>query len=495
VPMNPGIFRRRTGSYLLGAVIVASSVFAVAWGQAGANASDAASGPLVVSTVNSRYFSVGSGNHEKPVYLTGSNLWNNLQDGPGFGNCDQPGPAFDWTAYLDFLQSRRMNFIRGWRWEHFKFKLRPDLDTGGPYCVAPQPWARTSTGTAYDGGPRFDLDRFDQAYFDRLRARIIEAGDQNIYVSVMLFEGFCLHVCDDDTITAGHPFDGQNNINGIDIDAIEDYQSASVPASVLALQRAYIRKVIDTVQDLGNVLYEVANESWTGSVSWQYDVIDYVKQYETDMGYDKHPVGMSAIWPGGHDSDLYASPADWIMPGIFAPRFGENSDYRNDPPAATGAKVIISDDDHYSPCDVDALWAWRSLVRGVYSSQLDCGIGDPAHPNPDFDYLEPARLAQGDARRQADRMDLLAMEPRGDLTSTGYALANPGREYLVLQPEDSAALTVTLLPGAYKVRWFHIDDRIWQTAPKVTVATATTTTFTSPFATPGPATLYLKRKP
>jgi hypothetical protein len=35
-------------------------------------------------------------------------------------------------------------------------------------------------------------------------------------------------------------------------------------ARVRALQEAYVRKVIDTVQDLPNVLYEVANESSGG---------------------------------------------------------------------------------------------------------------------------------------------------------------------------------------------------------------------------------------
>ena len=38
----------------------------------------------------------------------------------------------------------------------------------------------------------------------------------------------------------------------------------------------------------------------------------------------------------------------------------------------------------------------------------------------------------GDTLRFAERMNLIAMEPRGDLSSTGYALANPGEEYLVL---------------------------------------------------------------
>jgi Family of unknown function (DUF6298) len=446
-----------------------------------------ADGPLVVSSENPRFFTAGSGG--KAVYLVGVNLWNNLQDGVGTGTCDDPGPLFDFREYLDFLKDHRQNFIRLWRWEHFKFRLPPGLDTGGPYCVTPHPWARTGGRTAYDGGAKFDLSRFDQAYFDRLRQRVVDAGNRGIYVSVMLFEGFCLHLCDEDTIIAGHPFDSQNNVNGIDIDSIDDYQGTSVSPTVLALQRAYIRKVIDTVQDLDNVLYEVANESYTGSVDWQYGVIEYVKQYEDDQGYEEHPVGMSAIWPDGEEEWLFDSPADWVMPGTYPPP----PDYRDDPMASDGTKVVISEDDHYAPCDVDAVWAWKSLTRGLSSSQLDCGIGDPANPSSDFDHLEPARLAQGDARRQADTIDLLAMVPRGDLTSTEYALANVGEEYLVHQPADSASsFRVTLAAGTYKPKWFNIEARTWIGVPKITVVGTQTVSFTPPFASPSPSVLYLR---
>jgi len=259
----------------------------------------------------------------------------------------------------------------------------------------------------------------------------------------------------------------------------------------LGLQRAYIREVIDTVHDLDNVLYEVANESATGSVDWQYGVIDHVKRYEDEQAYEAHPVGMSAIWPDGEEEWLFDSPADWVMPGTYpAP-----PDCRDDPPASDGTKVVISEDDHYAPCDVDAVWAWRSLTRGLSSSQLDCGIGDPAIPNPDFDHLEPARVAQGDARRQADTMDLLAMTPRGDLTSTEYALADVGEEYLVLQPADSSAsFTVTLAAGTYQPRWFDIETRTWTGAPELTVVSpqAQAVSVTPPFASPGPSVLHLR---
>jgi hypothetical protein len=474
------------GVTVVAAAVAVSVLFgAVPRGGPAAGAAISADGPLVVSSENPRFFTAGSG---EAVYLVGSNLWNNLQDGAGLGSCDQPGPSFDWTAYLDFLESHHMNFIRGWRWEHFKFELPPDLDTGGPYCVAPHPWQRNGPGVGYDGKPKFDLATFDETYFDRLRARIIEAGDRGIYVSVMLFEGFCLHECDEETMVAGHPFDGQNNVNDVDIDSIEDYQSANVAGPVVALQRAYLRKVIDTVHDLDNVLYEVANESWTGSVPWQYDVIDYVKQYESEMDYQTHPVGMSAIWPQGSDDWLFESPADWIMPGTYPPV----ADYRNDPPAATGAKVIISDDDHYAPCDVDALWAWKSFTRGLYSSQLDCAIGDPTQPNPDFDFLESARLAQGDVRRLTDEIDLWATEPRGDLTSTGYALANPGVEYIILQPEPDARFTATVAAGTYRLSWFNVETRTWTGAAEITAVGEQVVDFTPPFASPGPVVLHLR---
>ena len=152
---------------------------------------------------------------------------------------------------------------------------------------------------------------------------------------------------------------------------------------------------------------------------------------------------------------------------------------------------MISDSDHYLPCQTTPVWAWKSLTRGLNPDMLDCGIGDAANPLPDFD---PVRDALGDTRRQASRMKLLAMEPRGDLSSTGYALAAPGKEYLVLRPEEaSTAFTVTLAPGVYRTEWFNLTDRRWTTAPNVTVAGTRTKTFTPPFATPTPAVLYLRR--
>ena len=63
-----------------------------------------------------------------------------------------------------------------------------------------------------------------------------------------------------------HPYNVKNNINGINGDPSNTgngytIQTTSEPAAVLEAQQAYVRKVIDTVDDLDNVLYEISNES------------------------------------------------------------------------------------------------------------------------------------------------------------------------------------------------------------------------------------------
>ncbi|MHC4789194.1 MAG: hypothetical protein ACYS8K_08355, partial [Planctomycetota bacterium] len=56
-------------------------------------------------------------------------------------------------------------------------------------------------------------------------------------------------------------------------------------------------------------------------------------------------------------------------------------------------------------------------------------------------------------RLWADRTDLAALEPHGDLASTGYCLAAPGAEYLVYAPEGEP-LTLEAPPGRYRCTWF-----------------------------------------
>jgi hypothetical protein len=208
---------------------------------------------------------------------------------------------------------------------------------------------------------------------------------------------------------------------------------------------------------------------------------------------------------------LLKSRAEWISPGYDDEIFTEGrhpmapgsppSRWFADPPPADGAKVIISDTDHYAPGLGDALWAWKSFLRGHHPILMDFGLisglepgGEPASGGlPPFEFYEPARFAMGDTRRYAERIDLIRMEPRGDLTSTGFALADPDREYLVLEPTgDGKSFTIQLGPGRYAVEWFGVAARESKSGDEVGGSPNGTPSFTSPFAE-GPAVLYLKR--
>jgi hypothetical protein len=73
-------------------------------------------------------------------------------------------------------------------------------------------------------------------------------------------------------------------------------------------------------------------------------------------------------------------------------------------------------------------------------------------------------------------------------------LANPGEEYLVLQPTEAAEpFSVTLDPGTYAVTWFSVGPRETVETGEATVEDSTVVSFSAPFEPGGPAALYLKR--
>jgi hypothetical protein len=222
------------------------------------------------------------------------------------------------------------------------------------------------------------------------------------------------------------------------------------------------------------------------------------------MGYDKHPVGMTFHYPVADQSKandpLWNGPADWISPGFDAGPAPSNSRWLMDPPANDGTKVVLSDTDHYSPFSSNALWAWKSFLRGHNPILYDLGIvsgvnpPEPSSGTPSYESLEPARYAMGDTLRFAERINLARMAPHGDHSSTGYALADPGQEYLVLEPnEQGASFTVRLAAGAYAVEWHNVNRRETAQADKLVIENSTTIRFSAPFETSGPAVLYLKK--
>jgi hypothetical protein len=272
----------------------------------------ATAGPLRVHPQNGRYFADATG---RAVYLTGAHTWNNLSD---MAKGDPP-PEFDFAQYLDFLDRHHHNFVRLWRWELTRWDAATTQQYTAQtdmYTIAPHPWKRTGPGAALDGRPKFDLRQFDPAYFERLRERLRAARDRGVFVSVMLFEGWGVQHLPD--AWKSHPFHPSNNVQGFDGDAGGDGRgllthTLQLPA-VTRLQEAYVRHLIDSVNDLDNVLYEIINESGAYSVPWQYHLIRFIKAYQQDKP-QQHPVGMTFSYSRdkaqrGTNAMLFDSPAE-----------------------------------------------------------------------------------------------------------------------------------------------------------------------------------------
>jgi len=441
----------------------------------------AASGPLRAHPSNPRWFADGSG---RAVLLAGSHVWQNLQDSGLLirGATSNPPPAFDYEGYLNRLQRYNHNFFRLWRWETTKWT---DNYTDGlvKYC-RPHPWLRSGPGLAADRLPKFDLTRFDGEYFQRLRQRVEAAGRRGFYVAVMLFEGWEIQFSD---AWDNHPFHAPNNINEVEADLNGDgrglefntLDGSLMGRRVRQLQEAYVRKVIDTVNDLDNVLYEIANEAHGQSTEWQYAMIRFVKDYESRKA-KQHPVGMTFQYRGGSNRALYDSPADWISPNPGDAK----EDYRYNPCAGCTTKVVVNDTDHlWGHTAGDNLWVWRSFTRGLNVLFMEEMLPSPT-------WQDSARQAMGQVRRYGERMDLAALHPENDLSNTGYCLAARGKEYLVFQ-QDRGEFTVNLkdVSGEFAAEWLNIN--LDKALPAGVVAGGGVRTFTTPF--PGPAALYLKR--
>jgi hypothetical protein len=450
------VYVRRLLLFLLTTVSISTSIVLVAdfdeCASAARRLSDTAdvdhrpaTGVLRVHPTNPRWLTNDSG---KAIYLTGISGGMNETF---YGTKTYPRASFgcfqdivssttpsinDYATAFDTLISTGLNFVRCWNWENTTFGSQAHYDAGTAVRIPLDqlPYALTDTRVDVTTGHNvtvgiYDLSRFNQAYFDRIRTRVLAAHTRGIVPAVMLF------VHDDATTpfsAIGHPYYTGNNVNGVNADTNMDGRvdeahtlaKGVAGANITAFQDAYIMKMIDTLNDIDGFIWEIANEGNAATLAWQNHIANVVAAYERTGGRQTHLIMMSPY--GAPNANLLMNTHVQLVagscdtPGI----------YITNPPASDGSKVLFFDTDHSSTgCgSADIAWPWKSFTRAIHPIALD-GREDTAT-------RIAIKAAMAQTLRYANRMNLKAMVPETGTTifSSGYGLSEACSEYLMFQP-------------------------------------------------------------
>lgn len=383
---------------------------------------------------------------------------------------------FDYARYLQELQDKGLNHTRTFSGAYREIPASFGI-TDNPLAPKPgryiSPWARSDQPGDFDGGNKFDLKRWDPAYFTRVKAFLSEAAKRGVVVE---FNLFCPMYGEE--LWKACPMNAANNVNGVGkCDRNEVY--ALKHPELTEVQVALTRKIVAELREFDNLYYEVCNEPYFGGVTmeWQHRIVDTIVQAERDFPH-QHLISLNIA--NGRKKVENPHPAVSIFnfhycvpPDAVAINYGLN-------------KVIGENETGFRGRD-DVLYrteAWDFLIAGggLYNN-LDYSF-TPQHPDGSLrDYKSPG----GGSPELRDQLrilrdflygfDFLRMQPGDKIIHAvepkmaAGALVEPGKAYAVylhvpipnkpkagsLPTDRVAPATVTLdLPaGQYAAQWLN----------------------------------------
>lgn len=172
--------------------------------------------------------------------------------------------AFDYEKYLKTLQDAGLNYTRVFGGSYFE---EPGAFGILNNTLAPEkdkvisPWQKTEDG-------KYDLSKFNTAFFDRLKAFVSSAKEKGIIVEVTLFSS--IYNEENWKINPQNP----NNNQNIEEDLTLKTAQIIGNGSLLDFQKAYVEKIVHELNDFDNVFYEVRNEPWSDNGRPVYNVIN-----------------------------------------------------------------------------------------------------------------------------------------------------------------------------------------------------------------------------
>ncbi len=460
--MQVSLNRRRGRAFVrTGRTIVVASMLAVVLSGVTIHATAAERArPIALHPDNPHYFLW----REKPtVLITSGEHYGALLNGD-----------FDFVRYFDELHAKGLNHTRTFSGVYHEVASSFGI-TDNTLAPKPEryicPWARSNRPGAGDGGNRFDLERWDPAYFRRLHDFVRAAQKRGVVVEMTLF---CTYYKDE--LWDVCPLKAANNVNGIGRCNRQEVCTLKHP-DVLPVQLRLVRKMIEELRDYDNLYYEVCNEPYFHGVTmdWQHRIIDEIVAAEKDFSA-KHLISLNIA--NGRQKVERPHPAVSIF----------NFHYCVPPDVvAMNAHLnkVIGENETGFRGRHDFLYrteGWDFLLAGggLYNN-LDYSF-TAKHPAGTLrDYRSPGggsaalRAQLGILKRFIEGYDFVAMAPADDVIRrvspelSARALAEPGKAYAVYlhvpfprNPKDpekirrqsvQADVVLELSPGKYRAEW------------------------------------------
>ncbi|MCI0625644.1 MAG: glycoside hydrolase family 5 protein [Acidobacteria bacterium] len=201
---------------------------------------------------------------------------------------------FDYFAYLNTLQADGLNHTRaftGGEYVEYSHGAKNTLNPASNRFIAP--WARSSTPGYRDGGNKFDLDKWDSAYFARLKDFVAQAAARGIIVEITLFSNLYTP-----EYWKYSPLNASNNVNGVGGIPMESVHTLA-NGGLLAYQDAMVRKIVTELKDYDNVYYEAGNEIYGEPGTpreWLDHIVDTIANTEIAFP-NKHLISLN--WSHG----------------------------------------------------------------------------------------------------------------------------------------------------------------------------------------------------
>jgi hypothetical protein len=385
---------------------------------------------------------------------------------------------FNYVRYLDTLAADGLNLTRTFSGAYVEpdgaFRIARNTlapEAGRLIC----PWARSDTPGYRGGGNKFDLTRWDTAYFARLKDFVTQASRRGVVVEFTLF---CPMYGGKQWVLS--PMNAINNINGAGTVARTNVYTLDRNGGLLPFQEALARKVVTELRDADNVIYEICNEPYFGGVTlaWQRHIAEVIAATERKWGV-RHLISRNVA--NGHARVRNPSP----LVSVF------NFHYASPPVAVAenyALNKVIGDNETGFRGTADLpyrLEAWNFILAGGgLFNHLDYSF-TVGHEDGTFAY-PPTQPGGGNAglRRQfralkrfIEGFDFVRMRPDTAVVIGGVpqgytvrGLTEPGRAWALYLSRDASlkpdpqspparplriTLELAVPAGRYQVTWWN----------------------------------------